>query len=163
MWCSVTSHPSIYFRRYDVSRLMSSMDFNQFFQNLLFSLSLFSSNGHFCHSLAPPIFLSVSNRIRPVFNLTFRTRVRAFEGIRLVTGFKKIDHVLVRMRDRNSFRHPKSKVTNKRGPPLAVTSGASEIIKSVLLKLKKSLDDPKRVIRKEAALAWNVWSMVGQP
>ena len=40
---------------------------------------------------------------------------------------------------------------------------ASEIIKSVLLKLKKSLDDPKRVIRKEAALTWNVWSMVGQP
>ena len=46
------------------------------------------------------------------------------------------------------------------GPP---TLWASEIIKSVLLKLKKSLDDPKRVIRKEAALTWNVWSMVGQP
>lgn len=74
----------------------------------LYHFSLQPSDGRSCHSPAPlsGIFLlSVKTRIRPVFNFIFRTRVRAFEGIRLVTGFKKIDHVLVRMRDRKCSRH----------------------------------------------------------
>ena len=50
----------------------------------------------------------------------------------MMVNIGKQDHVIIRLRD------------------------------GVLSRLKVNLDDPKRVIRKEAAHAWNVWAMVGQ-
>ena len=59
--------------------------------------------------------------------------MKAFEALRSITYVSGVEHIFVRIRQ------------------------------NILLKLRASLDDPKRVIRKEAALCNNVWSMIGQP
>lgn len=65
--------------------------------------------------------------------LSLRVRVKAFEALRTITYVEGVDHIFVRIQSR------------------------------ILAKLRSSLDDPKRVIRREAALCNNVWSMIGQP